>query len=71
MHNHEHHHHDEELLPLVKYMVNHNISHTSELSSLAGQLDGNSLELLEEAVKAYENGNNLLKQLLEKLEDEH
>lgn len=64
------HNHDEELLPLVRYMVNHNISHTKELSDLSGQLHEDEKEILDEAVKAYEKGNELLSDLLKKLEEE-
>lgn len=70
-HNHSHHHHDEELLPLVKYMVNHNISHTKELNDLSCQLHDDEKEILKEAIEAYEKGNKLLADLLNKLEEEN
>ncbi|MBR0412638.1 MAG: hypothetical protein IJI47_03625 [Eubacterium sp.] len=74
---HEHHHHTvnadsaAELKALVEYMVNHNVSHTEELSQIAAQLKETGNDVASEktlaAIEEYNKGNALLKDALDKL----
>ena len=78
-HDHEHshhHHHDhgagkpvEELVALMKYMAGHNASHTRELEGLAGEVRASgheaSYEQIMEAVRFFDQGNEVLSKALE------
>ena len=79
-HEHEvhHHHHDhseakplEQLYALMKYMTGHNADHTRELEAMAGKLKeaGNeeAYELTMEAVRFFDQGNEVLARALEKI----
>lgn len=66
MYNHHHHHEHggdsrEEIIALIKYMYNHNASHTNELSLLAekvkAQGDEQAYKIISDAVKDFEHGN--------------
>lgn len=57
----------EELIALVQYMANHNISHTEELENLSKETSGVSLEKIEQAVAKYKEGNALLLEALDSL----
>lgn len=60
----------EELITLLKYMVDHNASHTHELSHIAekSELMGKEAsEELQQAIKSYEEANSRLAAVLEKL----
>ena len=62
----------EELLALVRYMADHNASHTAELASLAAQVEENSPARthLEAAIALYQDGNDRLTEALRQLESE-
>ena len=75
----EHHHHDheggtpaEKLYALMNYMVTHNADHTHELEHLAEHVkeSGNTeaYDLTMEAVRFYDQGNEVLKKALEKMD---
>lgn len=81
-HTHEHHyehghdnHHShtpmEELLALMKYMTGHNAAHAKELADLAVKLDeaGShaSYHKVMDAVACFEQGNNMLAEVLKEL----
>ena len=75
-HTHEHDHHHshtpmEELLALMKYMVGHNAAHARELADLAVKLDeaGShaSYHKVMDAVACFEQGNNMLAEVLKEL----
>lgn len=79
-HEHEHHRHDhapgaapmEELAAMLRYMVGHNAAHIRELAELAGQLDTagehEQYGQVMQAVKEYQQANERLQGVLEKLE---
>ena len=77
-HGHEHHNHApgaaprEELVAVLRYMVEHNAAHTRELAELAGQLEtaGEHEQYEQEmrAVEEYRQANARLQGVLEKLE---
>lgn len=79
-HDHEHEHHDhapgaaprEELVAMLRYMVEHNAAHTRELAALAGQLETagrhEQYEQVMRAVEEYQQANARLQGVLEKLE---
>lgn len=61
-----------ETILLLKYMVKHNQSHTSELKDLflrVENIDDSLTNLFNEAVKDYENGTEKLESILKKLEE--
>lgn len=61
-----------ETILLLKYMVKHNQSHTSELKDLflrIEDIDDSLTNLFNEAVKDYENGTEKLESILKKLEE--
>ena len=79
-HEHEghHHHHDhgeakplDQLYALMKYMTGHNADHTRELETMAAKLkdagNGEAYELTMEAVRFFDQGNEVLARALEKL----
>lgn len=80
-HDHEHHehHHDhapggtprEELVAVLRYMVEHNAAHTRELAELAGQLETagghEQYEQVMRAVEEYQQANARLQGVLEAL----
>lgn len=76
-HDHEHHHDHGEARPLdqlyalMRYMTGHNADHTRELETLAGQLKdaGNeeAYALTMEAVRFFDQGNEVLARALEKI----
>ena len=75
-HTHEHDHHHshtpmEELLALMKYMTGHNTAHAKELADLAVKLDeaGShaSYQKVMDAVACFEQGNNMLAEVLKEL----
>ena len=73
-HEHEHHHSHtpmEELLALMKYMTGHNAAHARELAELAVKLDeaGShaSYHKVMDAVACFEQGNNMLAEVLKEL----
>jgi demethylmenaquinone methyltransferase/2-methoxy-6-polyprenyl-1,4-benzoquinol methylase len=74
-HGHHSHSHDvtpmEELLALMKYMVGHNAAHARELADLAVKLDeaGShaSYHKVMDAVACFEQGNNMLAEVLKEL----
>ena len=61
----------EELLALMKYMVGHNAAHARELADLAVKLDeaGShaSYHKVMDAVACFEQGNNMLAEVLKEL----
>lgn len=77
-HGHEHHNHApgaaprEELVAVLRYMVEHNAAHTRELAELAGQLETvgehEQYEQVMRAVEEYRQANARLQGVLEKLE---
>ena len=77
-HGHEHHNHApgaaprEELVAVLRYMVEHNAAHTRELAELAGQLETagehEQYEQVMRAVEEYQQANTRLQGVLEKLE---
>lgn len=81
-HTHGHHHHDhshectpmEELLALMKYMVNHNDAHAQELAELADQIHqtGNTraYKKIMDAVAGFDMANAQLSAVLEELTEE-
>lgn len=69
-HDHEHlHAHDgvadAETVALLKYMLDHNIHHASELGDLADQLSGEARHQLQHAVEAFDQANGYLAAALE------
>lgn len=61
-----------ETILLLKYMIKHNQSHTSELKDLflrVEDIDDSLTNLFNEAVKDYENGTEKLESILKKLEE--
>lgn len=61
-----------ETILLLKYMVKHNQSHTSELKDLflrVEDIDDSLTNLFNDAVKDYENGTEKLESILKKLEE--
>ena len=73
-HGHDHHHSHtpmEELLALMKYMTGHNAAHAKELADLAVKLDeaGShaSYHKVMDAVACFEQGNNMLAEVLKEL----
>ncbi len=61
-----------ETVLLLKYMVKHNQSHTSELKDLFSRvedIDDSLTNLFNDAVKDYENGTEKLESILKKLEE--
>ena len=61
-----------ETILLLKYMIKHNQSHTSELKDLflrVENIDDSLTNLFNEAVKDYENGTEKLESILKKLEE--
>ena len=73
-HGHEHHHdhHDhapggtprEELVAVLRYMVEHNAAHTRELAELAGQLEtAGGHEQYKQVMQAVEEYQGVLKEL--------
>ena len=73
-HDHDHHHSHEpmdELLALMKYMAGHNAAHARELADLAVKLDeaGShaSYHKVMDAVACFEQGNNMLAEVLKEL----
>ena len=60
----------EELVALMKYMAGHNASHTRELEGLAGEVKASgqeeSYEKIMEAVRFFDQGNEVLKEALDK-----
>lgn len=81
-HGHDHGHHDhhdhgpaaapgEELVAMLRYMVEHNAAHTRELAELAGQLEtaGKHEQYAQvmQAVEEYQQANARLQDVLEKL----
>ena len=61
----------EELLALMKYMTGHNAAHAKELADLAVKLDeaGShaSYQKVMDAVACFEQGNNMLAEVLKEL----
>ena len=73
-HVHEHHHSHapmDELLALMKYMTGHNAAHAKELAELAYKLDevGSHMAYhkVMDAVACFEQGNNMLAEVLHEL----
>ena len=73
-HGHEHHHSHapmDELLALMKYMTGHNAAHAKELAELAYKLDevGSHMAYHKviDAVACFEQGNNMLAEVLHEL----
>ena len=73
-HGHEHHHSHapmDELLALMKYMTGHNAAHAKELAELAYKLDevGSHMAYhkVMDAVACFEQGNNMLAEVLHEL----
>ena len=75
-HDHEHHHHHDhtpmdELLALMKYMTGHNAAHAKELADLAYKLDEAGSHMayhkVMDAVACFEQGNNMLAEVLHEL----
>lgn len=59
----------DELIALIRYMVNHNASHAKELSELAEKLDkedaGEAFALAKDAISEFESANRKLTLALE------
>jgi len=83
-HHDDHHHHDcagcagcgdpkQELMALMRYMVNHNAQHANELAGLAKQLDTlgdhTAYEQVMQAVSDFEKGNLRLAAVLSSMEN--
>ena len=73
-HGHEHHHSHtpmDELLALMKYMTGHNAAHAKELADLAYKLDEAGSHMayhkVMDAVACFEQGNNMLSEVLHEL----
>lgn len=61
-----------ETILLLKYMIKHNESHTTELKELFSrieEIDNSSNDLFNEAISDYQNGTEKLKIVLRKLEE--
>ena len=83
-HDHDHHHHDhehhhdhsaapkDELLALIRYMVDHNTAHAHELEGLAAQIgeigEQDACAKIMSAVNSFEEGNRQLAKVLEELQ---
>lgn len=75
MENHTHNHNHaqvspEETLALLEYMLGHNRHHTEDLHALAHNINGEAVDLIHDAVKNYEIGNEKLEQALKTLKGE-
>lgn len=61
-----------ELIVLIKYLVNHNKSHNDELKELAVRVNSNNFKEayldIEEAIKIYDKANLKLEEALKRLE---
>ena len=77
-HDHNGHHHHEhapvgdgsvsaQTIAVLKYMLEHNIHHASELNDLAQQLTGEARHQMEHAVEAFDQANGYLSAALEHL----
>ena len=73
-HHHDHHHEhlhaeggapDAQTVAVLKYMLEHNIHHATELSDLASQLSGEAAHQLLHAVEAFDQANGYLAAALE------
>lgn len=70
-HGHEHTHKcgEDELVALMKYMLNHNASHTKELSEIAEKLgeknESEAYDFVKEAISDFEAANKKLSLALE------
>ena len=61
-----------ETILLLKYMIKHNESHTTELKELFSrieEIDNSSNDKFNEAISDYQNGTEKLKIVLRKLEE--
>lgn len=74
MHEHTHSHHHSvndanELLALIKYMANHNASHTSELENLSKKVENaDAVDVLNQAIAQYSSANELLNKAIDLIE---
>ena len=72
-HTHSHNHakvSPEEVLALLEYMLGHNRHHAEDLHALTNNINGEALDLINEAVKNYEIGNDKLEQAFKILKGE-
>ena len=74
-HNHPHTHGNasvsrEELLALLRYMLNHNAHHAEELHELAHDCENSAAELLHEAVEDIKRSNAKIEEALRLLSEE-
>lgn len=61
-----------ETILLLKYMIKHNESHTTELKELFSrieEIDNSSNDLIDEAISDYQKGTEKLKIILRKFEE--
>ena len=61
---------EERTRALLAYMIDHNAHHASELSELAGSLDGAARKRLLEAIGGFEAANAQLREVLELMKGE-
>lgn len=59
---------DEQTVAVLRYMLDHNIHHASELSDLADQLTGEARHQMLHAVESFDQANGYLSAALELLE---
>ena len=59
---------DEQPVAVLRYMLDHNIHHASELSDLADQLTGEARHQMLHAVESFDQANGYLSAALELLE---
>ena len=71
-HHHEHlHSHDpQEMLALLRYMLDHNRHHSEELLAMAEGKTAKSAELIRQSVEQLQKGNELLSQAIAQMEEE-
>ncbi|MEM0202350.1 MAG: hypothetical protein QXO16_01945 [Archaeoglobaceae archaeon] len=54
---------------LLEHWIEHNEEHIEIYKKWANDIEGNASELLKEAVKKFEEGNEILKRIYEKLNE--
>ncbi|MEM0089079.1 MAG: hypothetical protein QXM23_02690 [Archaeoglobaceae archaeon] len=59
----------EKFKKLLEHWIEHNEEHIETYKKWANDIKGNASELLKEAVKKFEEGNEILKRIYEKLNE--
>lgn len=54
----------EEAKALLKYMAEHNKTHTAELADVAEHFEGSTQDMINAAIESYAQGNTMLEQAL-------